>query len=138
VYGQSFTHEFELFAAHYQTLEALHKLHELLAGKRIGSHFEIPGKLAKRYGLRIPEWTRVRMPKAKGTRPSCTLSLIRNELVHEARWAKTPIGYALLRGRKSLDNELSNFNARLLLAMIGVSAPYLRTRVDDRDSYALT
>lgn len=47
----------------------------------------------------------------------------------------SPIGFAYPTDIPSIEHELTNFNARLILAMLGVKNTYTKSTVDTRQYY---
>lgn len=125
-------HEFEEFSAKYTVLDTLFWIHR--KGNTKGTHSKRAGELAKAYGLQTPSWAvAVKNPNGKY---SCRLSEIRNELVHEAKFAGKPIGFAHLP-ELSLTLELGHYLTRLIVAMLGVKCSYVRTATDTRCNHGL-
>ena len=59
-----------------------------------------------------------------------TLSKMRNELVHEAKYAGEPTGYAY--PEENLDLEFVRFNAKLIAASVGLKSSFLQAEPNDR------
>lgn len=94
-----------------------------------GPHSERPSKLANVYGLQLPSWAVV-VKNSRG-KNSCRLADIRNDLIHEAKFAREPIGFAHL-AELSLTLELGAFLTRLIIAMLGVNCSYIASPTNTR------
>lgn len=121
-------HEFEEFSAKYTVLDTLYWIHQQRHPGRT-PHSERPNKLAKVYSLLVPAWATIE--KNAAGKDTCRLAEIRNELVHEARFAGHPIGFAHLP-ELSLTLELGAFLTRLIIAMLGVNCSYIGSPTDTR------
>jgi hypothetical protein len=126
-------HEFEEFSAKYTVLDTLYWIYKQHSPERV-AHSERPCKLASAYSLQTPSWAVVlKNPRGKD---SCRLAEIRNELVHEAKFAGKPIGFAHLP-ELSLTLQLGAFLTRLIIAMLGVKCSYVQTPIDTRCMHGL-
>ena len=121
--GQSFKFEWDKFDAQYKVLDGLYKL----SGIRIQNHARRPVELAQRYNIILPDWAR---PNSSG---KSQLSILRNELVHEARYGGHPIGYSYPAQNYSL--EFTSFNTKLIAAALGINTPYLQAEPTNRDQW---
>lgn len=132
VFGHCYQHQFECFNAQYTVLDTLFKIDQLIQPPRKMVHAKRPAHLAQQYGLIVPSWAVV-----TGNPPECELSKLRNDMVHEARYAGAPIGFAHPKRDLPIDHELALFNCRLLLALIGVRCRYVRSAIDLRSPHGL-
>jgi hypothetical protein len=121
-------HEFEEFSAKYTVLDTLDWIHRQQGAAEV-PHAVRPSRLAVDYGLLTPTWAVV--SKDAAGKASCRLSSIRNELVHEAKFAGAPIGFAHLP-EPSLTLEFGAFLTRLIIAMLGVNCSYIGSPSDTR------
>jgi hypothetical protein len=126
-------HEFEEFSAKYTVLDTLYWIYRQSFPERI-AHSERPYKLASVYGLLTPAWAVV-VKNSRG-KDSCRLAEIRNDLVHEAKFAGHPIGFAHLP-ELSLTLELGAFVTRLIIAMLGVQCSYVQSATDTRCNHGI-
>jgi hypothetical protein len=122
-------HEFEEFAAKYTVLDTLYWIHSRHTSKGNVAHCQRPSILAAAHGLQTPSWAIV-------TNRSCRLSDLRNDLIHEAKFAGEPIGFAHLP-ELSLTLELGAFMTRLIIAMLGVKCSYIQSPTDTRSMHGL-
>lgn len=120
--GQSHEFPWEIFDSQYKVLDGIYKLSNVKAQ----NHASRPVKLAEKYGITIPSWAELRESKKKST-----LSILRNELVHEAKYAGEPIGYAHPKDNYTL--EFVSFNTKLICAVLGLKTPYLNMNPDSRE-----
>ncbi|NTW81834.1 MAG: hypothetical protein HGB36_00470 [Chlorobiaceae bacterium] len=122
--GQSFNFEWDKFDAQYKVLDGIYRLSGL--PKMI--HAERPVKLASKYNIILPEWAEL------NSSGKSQLSILRNELVHEAKFAGTPIGYSYPSENYSL--EFTSFNTKLIAAALGIDTPYLKADYNTRCRWA--
>lgn len=120
--GQSHEFPWEIFDSQYKVLDGIYKLSNVKAP----NHASRPVKLAEKYGITIPSWAELRESKKEST-----LSVLRNELVHEAKYAGEPIGYAHPKDNYTL--EFVSFNTKLICAVLGLKTPYLKMNPDCRE-----
>jgi hypothetical protein len=131
MFASTYTHMFERFASQYYVLDSLFAAHKLRVGlKGFVAHGTRPSLLAGEYGLVTPAWAVV-------VNKNCRVAELRNDLVHEARFAGAPIGFAHPRDFPLICLELESFNTRLILAMLGVEAEYVATPCDTRQMHGL-
>jgi hypothetical protein len=125
--GQSYTFEWDQFEAQYKVLDGIYKLSKVNAKTHAGR----PVELAKKYhdkGIILPKWAEL---DSEGKR---ALSILRNELVHEAKYGGHPIGYAYPTENYPL--EFVSFNTKLICAVLGINTPYLKADPGDRQRWA--
>lgn len=120
--GQSHEFPWEIFESQYKVLDGIYKLSNL----KFSNHASRPVELARKYGITIPSWAELR-----GSKKTSTLSILRNELVHEAKYAGEPIGYAYPKDNYTL--EFVSFNTKLICAVLGLKTPYLNMNPDCRE-----
>lgn len=120
--GQSHEFSWEIFDSQYKVLDGIYKLSNVTAR----FHALRPVKLAEKYGITVPSWAVLRQ-----SRNESTLSILRNELVHEAKYAGEPIGYAHPEDNYTL--EFVAFNTKLICAILGLKTPYLNMSPDSRE-----
>lgn len=124
-------HDFERFAGLYSVLDTLYRVHATRTGIVTPKHTQRPSLMADYYHLPTPSWAVV---SAVGTTP---LTDLRNELVHEARYAGAPTGFAHPEDNPEISMELAHFVSRLLLAILEVPASYVRTSAMTRHMHTL-
>ncbi|RDL46200.1 hypothetical protein DN730_03955 [Marinomonas piezotolerans] len=124
----SMDHEWERFDAYYKVLDGLFRLNFKLNPNNSKSilHPERPVELASLYGIQIPSWAVIEDKKS-------VLSVQRNELAHEATFAKQPIGFALPQENYSF--ELCAFLTKLIAATLGLKTDYLYSEPDMREKW---
>lgn len=118
--GQSHTYPWDRFEAQYKVLDGLYKISE---SKKAPTHAFRPIALAGQYGIQLPNWAALQGKSSK-------LTILRNELAHEAIYAGHPIGYA--HPGEDYDLELASFNVKLIASSLGVKSAYLQIPVHDR------
>lgn len=129
--GQSYENPFESFMAQYMVLDACWFVHEelnspkkqLRSPKKPLRHAERVVEMASTYCLDLPKWAHTNINGRS------ELSGVRNELIHEAKWAGQPVGFSCLPATESIDYELGLLNTRLLLAILGWKNKYVRSRI---------
>ena len=127
--GQMYTFEWEQFEAQYKVLDGIYKLAKVNAKTHAGR----PGALVNKYqdkGIILPKWAKIDSSDKK----SSALSTLRNQLVHEAKYAGHPIGYELPTENYPL--EFVSFNTKLICAVLGIDTPYLKADPEDRQPWA--
>lgn len=116
--GQSASNVWERFDSQYKVLDGIYKI----SGIGRCTHAKRPSELALAYGLNPPSWAAI--PVHSNT---CKLASLRNELVHEAKFHRKPIGYS--NPGENIDIEFRAFNLKLICAFIGLQTPYITASV---------
>ena len=128
LFGQSYSHVFEKFDAQYRVLDCCYKIStELNHINRARYHAERIEKLCTYYDIFLPNW-------AKSKDGKSTLSELRNNLIHEAKYAGEPVG--LNSDDKQLWFNLKLINERILLSILGVKSKMFSNKLV-RSRYAL-
>jgi hypothetical protein len=122
--GQSFNFEWDKFDAQYKVLDGVYRLSELPNVP----HAKRPVELASKFNIKLPKWA-----KLDSTGKKSQLSIHRNELVHEAKYAGHPIGYSYPSQNYSL--EFTSFNTKLIAAALGIDTPYLQADPNNRSQW---
>lgn len=123
LFGRSYEHAFEEFGAAYAVLDSCWNVHKRIEGvKERLTHAERIIRLCERYELAVPTWATI---NGKASR----LSLLRNEYFHESLWGGQPIGLGHPDDVPGIHLELSWFNTRLLLALLGERSSYTRSQI---------
>ena len=141
LFSQSYEHPFERFDGQYKVLDACCAVHRqmkpaLWKGKTKPPHAGYVKFLHQNLGTPLPNWGVVRKTAAGA---ECDLSLLRNQLVHEARFDGEPIGYKPRPGaHPSIDRQLAKLNSRVILALLGESNSYIGSRVDWNQAMLIT
>lgn len=130
-FGLLLEHDFERFAGLYSVLDTLYRVHVERTGVAAPTHALRPALLAEHYQLPTPSWAVV------STSGHAPLTDLRNELIHEARYAGAPTGFAYPKDHPEISMELGHFVSRLLLAVLQVPAGYVRTSATTRHMHAL-
>lgn len=118
--GQSYSFQWDRFDAQYKVLDGIYRISGVKA-----NHANRPVELAKKYGIILPKWAEL-----YSTGEKSELSKQRNELVHEAKYGGHPIGYSYPSENYSL--EFTAFNTKLIIAALGIDAPYLKAEPTNR------
>ncbi|MBI9109921.1 hypothetical protein [Maridesulfovibrio ferrireducens] len=122
--SESYERLWEHFEAQYKVLDGVYKIAEkkkiiTILKKKDRSHAKRPILIAKKFGLKIPNWADVK----EGT-SSSTLSILRNNLVHQALFEGEPIGYR--QPKENYRRYFNNFNLNLICAVLGLNTKHLR------------
>lgn len=120
--GQTYNFCWDRFDAQYKVLDGLYKI----SGIRSDNHASRPVDLAAKYGVQLPDWAKIITTTSR-------LSTIRNELVHEAKYAGHPIGYAYPEENFGL--EFVAFNVKLVAGVVGLNTSYLKAVPSNRCVY---
>lgn len=134
LFSQCYRHDFEVFAGQYTVLDTCYRIgvtRGLVSGKL--SHAERPSSLATSLGASLPSWATV---QRKGAATSCTLSDVRNRLVHEGHYGREPTGFGY-PAEPNIVIELIALNSRLLLALLGVKGTYISSSCQSRNHFSL-
>lgn len=128
--GQTYRFEWDKFDAQYKVLDGIYKLSELSKSTKAKDRFHAnrPVLLSKEFNIELPQWAKL-INKSKSP-----LSMIRNNLVHEAIYADEPIGYAHSKINYSL--EFRSFNTKLICKIIGIDTPYLKSTPGTLDLFS--
>lgn len=119
--GQSYKYAWDCLDAQYKVLDGFFRLAKL----DHCAHTLRPLRLAREYDIAVPKWAQeITVCKKKTTR----LAVLRNELLHEARFAGEPIGYDY--PKENLCLELVAFNVKLVASSIGLTTPYVKAAPD--------
>lgn len=132
LFGQLYQEQFEIFRAQYIVLDACFHLHKLLDGDMNIPHGLRAGVMGKKYGLHIPVWAQPD-PVDKKKSP---IGNLRNELFHEGLYGGEPIGFAHPKSHPMLNLELTAFNARLILSLMGIKNEYVKSKCDTRSKHS--
>ncbi len=122
--GQSFNFEWDKFDARYKVLDGIYRL----SGLPNVPHAKRPVELARKFNIKLPKWAEL-----DSTGKKSQLSIHRNELVHEAKYAGHPIGYSYPSQNYSL--EFTSFNTKLIAAAFGIDTPYLQADPNNRSQW---
>ena len=117
LFSHSYTHIFERFLMQYMVMDALYRTHSILSGERCAKHAQRVEFMASKLDLALPSWGQV-------TRNGCEISRMRNELVHESKFAGEPIGLAVTSTESRILLGLEAFNCRAIAAIVGAHGPY--------------
>lgn len=126
--GQSYSSQWDKFEAQYKVLDGVFTLAKFPKSPKI-PHTQRPVKLAAKYGIKLPQWAELNLNSGKSSK----LSILRNELIHEAKFNGEPIGYAHPSENYTL--EFKSFNMKLICAILGIDTPYLQANPTTRDQF---
>ena len=124
IVGQTYNFDWDRFDAQYKVLDGLFKL----SGLKAPNHASRPVELANNFGIKIPSWAQI-----NSDGKSSRLSILRNELFHEARYAGHPIGYEYPKENFGL--EFARFNSKIIVALIGLKSKFLQADPGNRDTW---
>lgn len=119
------------FDAQYKALDCLYRLmKDKRLIRKVNSHAERPLVMADHYKITLPKWAQI-LPQHPGdNKKNSQLSILRNELVHEALWAQDAIGYSHPEINYRL--EFTNFTTKLLCGTFGLKTSYMQSAQDER------
>jgi hypothetical protein len=130
LFGQLYEHEFERFNAQYIVLDSCFALFKsIIKLKKNLGHGERPSLMCTEYGLAVPSWA------VKGLDEKYPIAKLRNQFFHEGLYGGSPIGFSHPTDIPSIELELTSFNARLILAILGVRNIYTKSSVDTHQRY---
>ena len=129
LFGQSYAHTFEQFTAQYTVLDTCFAIHKSLTGKT-GKvmHGDRPKLLCTTYNLTVPHWAEQDLNTGK-----VPIAELRHALIHEGRYGNAPTGFDPITSIPGVVRELTVFNTRLILALLGIKNEYTRSPVYTRD-----
>ena len=130
LFATLYDHDFERFGGYYTVLDTLHWIHARLGRPSSASHAARVETLATHYSMPIPPWGVM-------TAGKCRLSELRNELVHEGRYAGAPTGFAHPTDYPGITLDLGHFITRLIIAILGVPCHYSITQVNSRQRHGI-
>ena len=116
--GQSARNAWERFDSQYKVLDGIYNI----SGVNSPTHAKRPSSLAKNYGIHIPEWAEIATDGK-----TCRLSVLRNELVHEAKFNGKPLGYS--NPDENFDIEFRAFNLKLICVLLGLQTSFIASSV---------
>ncbi len=132
LFGQLYEHEFERFNAQYIVLDSCFALSKIMFPnlKKDHAHGVRPSLMCDAFGLAVPSWA-VKCPNGK-----YPIAQLRNQFFHEGLYGGLPIGFAHPTETAYIEHELTNFNARLILAILGARNFYTKSSVDTHQYYS--
>ena len=126
--------QFERFIYYYTALDACYKLTATLKNsKKSVPHNERIKWTCQQFDMPVPVW-------ATPNKSKSTVSVIRNDALHEALFMNAPLGFALLdtEDNKHLPHQMRALICRLLVAILGGDkSDYVKKPVDDRQMQGL-
>jgi hypothetical protein len=137
LYSHSYQQQYEQFNNQYQVLDTLFRVYVEMQDAKIQepSHTGRAEFLCEKLCIQVPSWADVFKVQK---RYRSILADIRNELIHEARWAGAPIGYACQPTENSnIVNELKALNCRIIAAILGASGTYISSSSQTRQRHLL-
>ncbi|SIQ03843.1 hypothetical protein [Halanaerobium kushneri] len=119
LFGQSYKYEFEKFDAQYKVLDCCYNIATKITDiDKAKTHAQRIENLCLYYNIYLPDWARVKNGRS-------TLSELRNNLIHEAKFAGEPIGVS--SDEENLYFNLQLINERILLSIPGVRSEMFST-----------
>jgi len=122
--GPSYLYDWDRFDAQYKVLDGIYKF----SGLSAPNHASRPIELSKKYGIEIPKWAQL-----NSDGKTSKLSIIRNDLVHEAKYAGQPIGCEY--PKENFNLEFVRFNTKLIAAVFGLKSNFLQSDPMDRNTH---
>lgn len=132
LFSQSYTHYFERFLMQYTVTDAIANIFKILGKieERTGN-YKLPTELSNMLKVQLPPWGIISDKKT-------TLSEIRNEMIHEAKFYGHPIGFTAPPPSDNIPLvEMEAFNCRLIAATIGAHGKYTKSPCNTRQRYEL-
>lgn len=125
MFAFSYERDFERFMAQYTVLDTLYNITLTMNGCSSG-HAGRVELLSAKLGLECPSWGVMVGKKTE-------ISEIRNNLIHEAKLAGKPIGFAYENNNILLNLEA--FNCRAIAALFGAKGRYSRSSCETRQKF---
>jgi hypothetical protein len=126
--------EFERFTYLYTALDACYALTKSITGTAAKPHAERIQWMCEELGLPVPHWA---TPVSRAT----TVSIVRNNALHEALFFDEPLGFAVSGGSPDTSNvtlEMAALVCRLVIALLGKrDCHYVRSPVNTYQQFEL-
>lgn len=128
--SQSYGSQYERFAWLYTVLDNLHRIawHVLPAYRsqipEKTRHGERPKALASTFRAPLPPSFSI--PNGDETNVDALVKA-RNELIHEARWAGEPLGYAVSNDGHMMYQEMRHFCSQIILGLLEIPCEFRKT-----------
>lgn len=128
--AQGYGHQHERFAWMYTVMDNLHRVawhtNATYQGaiQLKGQHSERPKALSSVFGSPLP--ASFIDPSGRANNVD-RLVLVRNELIHEARWAGEPLGYAVSGEGHDLFMEMTFFCSQIILGLLDADCQFRKS-----------
>jgi hypothetical protein len=129
LFSQSYFHYFERFMMQYMILDTIYNVQERISGVKCRLHAKRVEYLANSLEVPLPSWGQV------DSSDKSEISELRNALIHEAKFAGAPIGFAFPKMKGNILLQLEAFNCRLIAAQLGATGRYSRSSSQTRHPY---
>lgn len=124
--SQSYYQYFERFMMQYIVLDTIYKIQAIISGRKCNRHGRRAEYLAHSLDVPLPTWGIVNSDSKS------EISVIRNELFHEAKFGGVPIGFGFPSTSGNILLSLQAFNSRLIAALLGAIGGYSRSSSETR------
>lgn len=121
-YTQSYEQVFERFMGQYMVFDTLYKIVEIKDNLSNVSHSARFEHVCEKLELNRPSWINI-------------ISKIRNDLIHESKFAGKPIGFAYSSECGDILENLIAFNCRIIAVLIGAKGRYSRSNCESRQQH---
>ena len=128
-FAHSYTHYFERFMAQYMVMDTLYKITSVAFSEKEGTHAKRIEFISKKLNLFCPTWGSV---VGKDTE----IAGIRNNLLHESKFAGMAIGFNYEQSHSHILLELEAFNCRVIAALMGARGDYSQSSCQTRQRHA--
>jgi len=133
LFSQSYRQYFERFMMQYIVLDTIYNIQASISGIKCRAHAERVEYLSRALNVPVPSWGKV---VSSGGAKRSEISIIRNELFHEARFANAPIGFKFpTMDKGNMLIHLQSFNSRLFAALLGATGNYSRSSCENRNRH---
>lgn len=126
--------EFERFMYLYMALDGCYEQARGMHGGKSQSHAQRVEWTCQKFNLPVPAW-------AQPANSKTTISVARNDTLHEALFNEEPLGFAVFGGNQgvaAMPLQMQALTCRLLIALLGrPDASYVKSPVDGRQRYLL-
>ncbi len=127
--SQSYHQYFERFMMQYIVLDTIYKVQASISGRKCNRHAMRTEYLSHSLDVPLPSWGIVNSDSKS------ELSVIRNDLFHEAKFGGVPIGFGFPSTSGNILVSLQSFNSRLIAALLGATGKYSRSSSETRQRY---
>ena len=131
LFSQSYFYYFERFMMQYMVFDTLYNIQQRISGFKSKSHAKRVEDLAVFLKVPVPSWGQV------DSSGKSEISQLRNDLIHEAKFAGAPIGFALPKMKGNILVQFEAFNCRLIAAQLGATGRYSQSSSQTRQPYRL-
>jgi hypothetical protein len=129
LFSHSYSHYFERFMMQYTVFDTIYNVQKRIFGVTSRTHALRFKYMADSLEVTLPSWGEVDSDRES------EISKLRNDLIHEAKFAGAPIGFAFPEMNGNILVQLEAFNCRLIAAQLGARGRYSRSSCQTRQRY---